>query len=53
MDELEGAFDSWEMAVWFIQPNSSLNELRPLELLGKQDADVLEAARVDRFVAMG
>lgn len=53
MDELEGAFDSWEMSVWFVQPNSSLNELRPLELLGKHDAEVLEAARVDRFVAMG
>ena len=53
MDELQGAFDSWEMAVWFVQPNSSLNGLRPLDLLGKQDAEVLQAARVDRFVAMG
>lgn len=53
MNELRGAFDSWEMAAWFVQPNSSLKELRPLDLLGKQDAEMLLAARVDRFVAVG
>lgn len=53
MGELQGAFDSWEMAVWFVQPNSSLKAMRPLDLLGQQDAEVLQAARVDRFVAMG
>jgi hypothetical protein len=53
VDELTGAFDSWEIAVWFVQPNSSLKGQRPLTLLGKLDAEVLQAARVDRFVAMG
>ena len=53
MDELQGAFDCWELAVWFVQPNSSLKELLPLDLLGKQDDELLQAARIDRFVAMG
>lgn len=53
MDELHGAFDGWEIAVWFVQPNSWLQAQRPLDLLGKQDAEVLQAARVDRFVAIG
>lgn len=53
MDELHGAFDSWEIALWFVQPNSWLKEQRPLDLIGKLDAEVLQAARVDRFVALG
>ena len=53
MDELAGAFDSWEIAVWFVQPNSWLKGQRPLDVLDRLGADVLQAARADRFVAMG
>lgn len=53
MDELTGAFDSWEIAVWFVQPNSWLNGMRPLDMLPSRHEEVLQAARADRFVAMG
>ena len=53
LGELAGAFDSWEIAMWFVQPNSSLNEQRPVDLLDSHRVDVLQAARVDRFVAVG
>lgn len=53
MDELADAFDSWEIAVWFVQPNSWLNGQRPLDVLDRFHADVVQAARADRFVAMG
>ena len=53
LDQLTGAFDSWEMAVWFVQPNSWLNGMRPLDMLPSRQAEVLRAAQADRFVAMG
>ena len=53
MDELAGAFDTWEIAVWFVQPNSWLKGQRPLDVLDRLGAEVLQAARADRFVAMG
>jgi len=53
MGELTPAFDSWETAVWFVQPHTLLNSERPLDVLDKKPNDVLEAARNDRFVAMG
>lgn len=53
MDELTGAFDSWEIAVWFVQPNSWLDGMRPLDLLPGRQAEVLRAAQADRFVAVG
>lgn len=53
VDELTGAFDTWEIAVWFVQPNSWLKDQRPVDLLDSHAAEVLQAARVDRFVAMG
>ena len=53
MDELAGAFDSWEIAVWFVQPNTWLKGQRPLDVLDRLGTDVLQAARADRFVAMG
>lgn len=53
MDELSDAFDSWEIAVWFVQPNTWLRGQRPLDMLDRPDADVVQAARTDRFVAIG
>lgn len=63
--ELAGAFDPWERAEWFVQPNPSLGERAPAECLmsdpgaGPTAAPmpnlqaVLNAARADRFVAVG
>jgi hypothetical protein len=51
--ELRGAFDDDEVAAWFAQPNSSLLGDSPVNLIDKDAAAVLEAARIDRFVAMG
>jgi hypothetical protein len=51
--ELRGAFDDDEIAAWFAQPNSSLFGDSPVNLIDQDPAAVLEAARIDRFVAMG
>jgi hypothetical protein len=51
--ELRGAFEDDEIAAWFAQPNSSLLGDSPVNLIDKEPAAVLEAARIDRFVAMG
>jgi hypothetical protein len=51
--ELRGAFDNDEIAAWFAQPNSSLFGDSPVNLIDKDPAAVLEAARIDRFGAMG
>jgi hypothetical protein len=51
--ELRDAFDDDEVAAWFAQPNSSLLGDSPVNLVDKNPAAVLEAARIDRFVAMG
>jgi hypothetical protein len=49
--ELRGAFDDDEVAAWFAQPNSSLFGDSPVNLIDKDPTAVLEAARIDRFVA--
>ena len=49
--ELAGVFDGWSMAVWYLQQNSWLEDRRPVDLLDKQPAAVLLAARGDRFIA--
>ena len=51
--ELKPVFDNWELAVWFVQPNSWLQTKRPLDLLDVDFAGVLEAARAHRFSAAG
>lgn len=53
MQELKAAFDSWEMAVWFVQPHPILGGIRPLLVLDAQPQLVKNAARNDRFVAIG
>jgi hypothetical protein len=49
--ELQGAFDDWEIARWFTQPNTGLRNALPLDLLAEDEAAVIEAARADRYVA--
>lgn len=51
--ELRAPFDDWEIAQWFTRPNNWLEARSPAEAIGFSPADVLHAARADRFVAMG
>ena len=51
--ELGSGFDGWSRAVWFARPNSWLNFQSPVDLLATRLPDVLEAARADRFIAVG
>lgn len=53
ISELSPAFDDWELAAWFAQPNSWLHGRTPVALLDTDLPAVLDAARADRFVAMG
>ncbi len=53
MAELQPAFDAWNLSSWFSQPNSWLNDRAPADLLSTELPAVLQAARADRFVAMG
>jgi hypothetical protein len=49
--ELRDAFDDWEVARWFTQPNVGLRDDLPLAVLAIDEAAVIEAARADRYVA--
>jgi hypothetical protein len=50
---LAPVFDGWSLAVWFAQRNSWLQGRRPVDLLGTELADVLQAAGADRYIATG
>lgn len=51
--ELNAVYSHWALAAWFAQPNPWLEGERPAEILVSHAADVLNAARADRFVALG
>jgi hypothetical protein len=52
--ELGGRFDGWDMAGWFVRPNSSLDNHAPIECLSPDLLPrVLDAARADRLVLSG
>ncbi len=51
--ELAPAFDDWSLALWFATPNSWLQERLPAQALQDDFPAVLQAARADRFVALG
>lgn len=51
--ELGPMFNGWERATWFARPNSWLKGRAPVNLIDTELAEVLEAARADRFVAAG
>lgn len=53
LEELRSAFDDWDQALWFVQPNCCLGGATPLAQLGVDARAVFEAARVDRFVVRG
>ena len=51
LSELAGVFDGWSLAVWYLQPNTWLDNRRPVDMLDTHPAAVLAAARGDRFIA--
>ncbi|MEO8807568.1 MAG: hypothetical protein ABI433_15920 [Burkholderiaceae bacterium] len=51
--ELGSGFDDWSCATWFARPNPCLNFRIPVDLLAADLPGVLQAARTDRFVAVG
>lgn len=51
--ELNGEFDDWGLAAWFTQPNSWLDDQRPVDVIDVDLKSVVEAARADRFIAAG
>ncbi len=53
LNELTNVFDGWTMAVWFIQNNVWLANKKPIDLLDMRLSCVLNAARADRYVAVG
>ena len=50
---LTPAFDAWEVANWFVEPNSWLGGDAPICVFSHDAPSVLQAARADRFVAIG
>lgn len=50
---LTPAFDGWELVSWFVEPNTWLDGEVPVHLILRDAASVLQAARADRFVALG
>jgi hypothetical protein len=53
LGELTDVFDEWMLTAWFAQPNSWLKGRKPVDLLGSNLQAVFEAARADRYVAVG
>jgi len=53
IDTLSPALDDWELASWFAQENEWLRWRRPADLAGIDPQAVLDAARAERFVAIG
>jgi hypothetical protein len=51
--ELAGVFDAWELCCWLATPNSSLYNRAPLDVLEHHADAVIQAARLDRFIACG
>lgn len=53
MEELVSAFDDWDVAMWFVRPNAWLGDSTPVTVIDSDVRAVLDAARVDRFIAHG
>jgi len=51
--ELAPAFDNWALALWFATPNTWLGDRLPAVAIDDDFSAVLQAARTDRYVAMG
>ena len=53
LNELDGAFDDWELATWFALPNAWLDDRAPVDAIDDDPEAVRQAARADRFIARG
>ena len=51
--ELRDAYDDWELALWFAGSNEWLDHALPIEVIQRDAAAVVRAARIDRFIARG
>jgi len=51
--ELRDAYDDWELALWFAGSNEWLDHALPIEVIPRDAASVVRAARIDRFIAKG
>jgi hypothetical protein len=51
--ELAPVFDEADIAAWLAEPNAWLGGRAPLATMSTDTANVLRAARADRFVAAG
>ncbi|HXD07173.1 MAG TPA: hypothetical protein VN680_14045 [Burkholderiaceae bacterium] len=51
--ELRDALDDWELCAWFAQPSTWLDGAAPVDRLASHAQAVVQAARADRFVALG
>lgn len=49
--DLGKAFDGWELAVWFAEPNAWLQGRRPVDLLETAFPEVVLAAQADLYIA--
>jgi hypothetical protein len=50
---LRGAFNDWEVALWFVSANSWLGHRSPVDAIDLDGASVVHAAQADRFIALG
>lgn len=53
VEELVSTFDDWDVAMWFVRPNAWLGDSKPVTVIDSDVRAVLDAARVDRFIAHG
>lgn len=51
--ELKDVFGGMDLALWFVTPNEWLGGARPVQGVSKHLVAVQQAARADRFVALG
>ena len=51
--ELKDVFDDWDLVLWFARPNVWLSDSAPVDLIAADAPAVLDAARADRFIALG
>ena len=51
IETLAPAHDDWDIATWFAEPSVWLRDRRPADVIDRDPAAVMEAARADWFVA--
>jgi hypothetical protein len=51
--ELRDTCDDWGLALWFVGSNEWLDHAAPIEVIQRDAAAVVRAARIDRFIAGG